>query len=165
MRVFSRACSSGRTLQPSPSSTKYQQRLRDKSIKHPPPGKAAKGSSSKQVLENSRCSDSDTQAPDEDPKPQVLHRPAASECPPAPPRRRVPGPRRGTPHPSRLHPRPLRWQGGPPGEDQRDLWLHSPLMGKGTLPAPGPGQPGSAGASPQGRSAPAKPPQEKPGAL
>lgn len=82
MWAFSKACSSGRTLQPSPSSTEYQQRLRDKSIKHPPPGKQAKGSSSNQVLESSRCSDSNTQARDADPKPQALHRPAASECPP-----------------------------------------------------------------------------------
>lgn len=107
MWVFSRACSSGRTLQPNPSSAEYQQRLRDKSIKHPPPGKQAKGSSSNQVLQNSRCSDSNIQAGDEDPKAQVLHRPAASECPPgAAPSRRGPEATPDEAHPSCLHPRP-----------------------------------------------------------
>lgn len=162
MRVFSRACSSGRTLQPSPSSTKYQQRLRDKSIKHPPPGKAAKGSSSKQVLENSRCSDSDTQAPDEDPKPQVLHRPAASECPPAPPQE---GPGATPGHTASLPPAPtptpLAGRASRRGPE-RPL---APQHPHGQGDPPGSGKPGSAGSSPQGRSAPAKPPQEKPGAL
>lgn len=130
MWAFSRACSSGRTLQPSPSSTEHQQRLRDKSIKHPPPGKQAKGSSSNQVLENSRCSDRNTEAVDEDSNTRVLHRPAASQCPPQPPAGEAQRPRRGQAHPS-ARTQPLTT---PPGGDQRGLWLHSTLGARGPSP-------------------------------
>lgn len=128
MWVFSRACSSGRTLQPSPSSTEHQQRLRDKSTKHPPPGKQAKGSSSNQVLENSRCSDRNTEAQDEDPNNRVLH---CQPVPPTAPRQERPRGHAGakrTPVPA---PSPSIT---PPGGDQRGLWLHSTLGARGPSP-------------------------------
>lgn len=105
MWVFSRACSTARTLQPSPSSSKHQQRLQDKSIQHPPPGKQAEGQqfkpgSAEQQLLRQRHGKARDEDPPKNPTSPTRQLPSGASAPRRLPAGEPPRPRPSCPTPT-----------------------------------------------------------------